>query len=61
MIKTGVVSVMNGDSAEKVTYTPQTAGEGTDTDPTTTFNAAGSVGGLYIGSCRWRQRPWRGQ
>ncbi|GBQ11291.1 hypothetical protein CFR78_14805 [Komagataeibacter rhaeticus] len=48
VIKTGVVSVMNGDSAEKVTYTPQTAGEGTDTDPTTTFNAAGSVGGAYI-------------
>ncbi|WP_141654833.1 DUF4347 domain-containing protein, partial [Komagataeibacter intermedius] len=47
-IKTGVVSVMNGASADQsVTYTPQTAGEGTDTDPTTTFNAAGSDGGAY--------------
>ncbi|CAM2792165.1 hypothetical protein CFR75_10230 [Komagataeibacter xylinus] len=47
-IKTGVVSVMNGASTDKsVTYTPQTPGEGTDTNPTTTFNAAGSDGGAY--------------
>ncbi|MCE2564575.1 DUF4347 domain-containing protein [Komagataeibacter sp. FNDCF1] len=48
VIKTGVVSVMNGASADRsVTYTPQATGEGTDTDPTTTFNVAGSGGGAY--------------
>ncbi|GBR26079.1 hypothetical protein AA0616_3122 [Komagataeibacter nataicola NRIC 0616] len=48
VIKTGVVSVMDGASADaSVTYTPQATGEGTDTDPTTTFNAAGSDGGAY--------------
>ncbi|MGY6769367.1 DUF4347 domain-containing protein [Komagataeibacter sp. NFXK3] len=47
-IKTGVVSVMNGASADSsVTYTPQATGEGTDADPASTFNAAGSDGGAY--------------
>ncbi|GBQ51443.1 hypothetical protein AA15973_2405 [Komagataeibacter sucrofermentans DSM 15973] len=50
-LKTGIVSVTNDSGANQpVTYTPQTAGEAGSTDPTATFNAAGTTGGAYTGT-----------
>ncbi|WP_200409815.1 DUF4347 domain-containing protein [Komagataeibacter oboediens] len=50
-LRTGIVSVTDDDGAnQSVTYAAQTAGEAGSTDPTGTFNAAGTTGGAYTGT-----------